>query len=235
MTTFILSSVIGFFLIAVNLKLDQLVPDKYQSRLVCVNEYIKYFSFGNNNQIADFFWIGFLQELDAFNELKISDTHLCPDNTSSWHFHIINVAMDLDSKFHELALYAPLLISVTISDSKGASILFDKAVANYPDDWKILYRAAFQAQIEEKNKAKAADLLYRAGQKGAPKWVMSLAGGFYNESGNRAMAEQIYSELISEAKDPETAQRLRKKLDHKLKNSFESGAPASIDREKKKK
>ncbi len=234
MLSMIVSSFSALCIFFLNLNINQLAPIKYDTRLICVSNYSKYFSLGLNSQIADTFWIRFLQEIDAFNKLEIAEAHLCPDQTSSWHFHLINVAMDLDPKFYELALYSPLLISVTISDSKGASILFDKAVENFPDQWRILYRASYQAQIEEKNFKKAADLLYRAGQNGAPKWVLSLAGGLYNEHGNRDLAEKIYAELLGESKEPLLAARLKDKLDKRIKNYFESAAPSSLELEKKK-
>lgn len=216
-------AIVAFFLgviVATNLNLKFVTNNSYQSRLVCVNNYIKYFGFGNESQIADAFWMRFLQELDAYNQLAIAEPHLCPDKTSSWHFHIINVAMDLDKKFYELFVHAPLLISITIGDSKGASILFDKSVEYFPDNWSVLYRASYQAQIEEGNQKKAADLLYRAGKHGAPEWVMSLAGGLYNESGNREIAERVYKELIENSETSEAAERLKLKLDNKMKNFF---------------
>lgn len=225
MINLIISAILSIVVVTTNLNLSKFISSNYDSRLICVNEYTEYMSFGFHTQIADMFWIRFLQELDAYNQLVIAEPHLCPDKTSSWHFHIMNVAFGLDSKFYELFLYAPLLISVTIGDSKGASVLFDKAVANYPDDWRILYRAAYQAQIEEKNMQKAADLFYRAGKNGAPRWVMSLAGGIYNETGHRQLAVQIYTELIKDSKDQEAATRLRAKLDNKLKNYFKPKEP----------
>lgn len=221
MVTKLFSIVLAAGILLVNVNFNSFTSSQYTSPLVCVNSYIKFFSFGQNSQVADFFWMRFLQELDAYNQLSIAKPHLCPDNTSSWHFHIMNAAVDLDSKFYELAVYAPLLISITIGDSKGASVLFDKAVANFPNDWRVLYRASYQAQIEERNKKKAADLLYRAGKNGAPSWVMSLAGGLYNATGERKMAEQIYTELLKDSKDEHVAKRLKEKLDNKLKNYFD--------------
>lgn len=189
-------------------------------RLVCVSEYTKYFSFGNSIQLADLFWLRFLQEVDSFNELKIADSHLCPDKTSSWHYHTISVAMQMDPKFYIMAAVAPLLVSITISDSVGATKLFDKAVENFPNDWRILYQASYQAQIEEKNLKKAAELLYRAGQNGAPRWVLSLSGGLYNELGMKAFADSVYSYLESKFPDDPNTKRLKDKLDNKIKNYF---------------
>tara|TARA_B110001454_G_scaffold219202_1_gene251994 strand:- start:84138 stop:84836 length:699 start_codon:yes stop_codon:yes gene_type:complete len=226
MSSVFFSAVFAILIVFLNSNLRFFTSEKYQSPLICVSSLASHFSVGLNSQIVDAFWIRFLQELDAYNQMAIAEPHLCPDKTSSWHFHIMNVATDLDGKFYELMVHAPLLVAITIGDSKGASILFDKSVANFPNDWKILYRASYQAQIEERNNKKAAELLYRAGKNGAPRWVMSLAGGLYNEAGSRRMAEQIYSELLADEKDVSVAKRLKQKLESKLKNFYEQPPPA---------
>jgi hypothetical protein len=218
MITGLISTLLAVLVLFFNVNLKSFTSGKYETALICVSEYTKYYTAGFENQVADFFWIRFLQELDAYNQLTIAEPHLCPDKTSSWHFHIMNVAFDLDKKFFELYAHAPLLVSITIGDVVGGSVLFDKSVEAYPNDWRILYRAAYQAMIEEKNKKKGAELLYRAGKQGAPPWVMSLSGGLYNETGDRQMAERIYSELLANAKDADAAARLKLKLDNKLKN-----------------
>lgn len=211
---FIFISIVNYFFI------NSLTSPSDRGRLVCVSEYTKYFSFGNSTQLSDLFWLRFLQEVDAFNEFKIAEAHLCPDKTSSWHYHTINLGMELDPKFYEMAAIGPLIISVTISDSAGASKLFDKAVKNFPNDWKILYQASYQAQFEEKNLKKAADLLFRAGQNGAPRWVMSLSGGLFNEAGMRDFADGVYKYLQSHFPDDPNTKRLKDKLDNKVKNYF---------------
>lgn len=227
MATGFFSLILMSAILVLNVSLKDIVGLKYQSPLICVNSFAKNLNFGTGPQMADALWIRFLQELDAYNQLTIAEAHLCPNKTSSWHFQVMDVAFDMDKKFYEIMLYAPLLISVTIGDAAGASILFDKAVDNFPNDWRILYRASYQAMIEEKNKKKAADLLYRAGKNGAPAWVMSLAGGLFNESGDRIMAERIYNELLGESKDEYAARRLKDKLDRKIQNYFEPLAPSS--------
>ncbi|GEM_PF-2024665 len=229
----LVSFVAAFCLLWANVFFDRFGIKNTESRLICVSEFIQYLSFGFNTQISDSLWVRFLQELDAYNESGIATPHLCPDRTSSWHFHIINAAMNMDHKFYEISVMAPLLISITIGDTEGASVLFDKAVTNFPNDWKVLYRASYQAQIEEKNKSKAADLLYRAGKNGAPNWVMSLAGGLFNDTGNREMAEQIYKELLTEEKNVDVANRLKLKLEKKMKNYFESVDHPSNQKEEK--
>lgn len=191
-----------------------------RGHLVCVSEFTKNFSFGNNPQISDLLWIRFLQEVDAYNQGKVAEDHLCPDKSSSWHYHIINLAMELDPKFIELALNGPLLVSITINDRVGASNLYNKAIKNFPNDWRILYQASYQALIEEEDLPKAADLLHRAAILGAPLWVYSLAGGVYNHLGQAKIAESIYEYLSINFPENEATHRLKKKLLNKQNNFF---------------
>lgn len=214
------SVIIVSSILLLNLKISRYTSSQNGGRLICISEYTKYFSFGNNSQLSDLFWLRFLQEIDAYNEFKIAEAHMCPDKTTSWHYHIINMGMELDPKFYEMAAIGPLVISITISDSIGASKLFDKVVENFPNDWRVLFQASYQAQFEEKNLKKAAELLYRAGQNGAPRWVLSLSGGLYNELGMKAFADSVYNYLESKFPDDPNTKRLKDKLDNKIKNYF---------------
>lgn len=209
------------FLVFINFRIQDYTSSKNRGRLICVSEQSKLFSFGNNSQLADLLWLNFIQEIDAFNELKIVEAHLCPDKVTSWHYHTINLGMELDPNFYEMAAIGPLIISVTISDAVGASILFDKAVKNFPNNWKILYQASYQAQFEEKNYKKAADLLFRAGKNGAPLWVYSLAGGLYNRAGLTIFANSVYEYLVKSFPEDKVTQRLKDKLENKVKNFYE--------------
>ncbi len=220
MNIFLLSLFLCFSIVAINFNLKKITSPVGGGRLICINENAKYFSFGNNEQIVDLLWIRFLQETDAFNESKIAEFHTCPNSVSSWHFHLLNISFDLDPKFYEMAAVGPLLVSITINDAKGASILFDKAVKNFPNNWRILYQAAYQAIFEENDFEKAAHLLQRSGQNGAPKWVFSLAGGLYNQLGMRSMADSIYQYLSENFPEDEVTIRLKNKLENKIENFY---------------
>lgn len=215
------SSILFSIILLLNFNIKNITSPENGGRLICISSHTRNFSFGTDSQLADMFWLRFLQEIEQYNELKIAKQNLCPDGLSSWHFQLINVAMDLDSKFYEMISIAPLVISITISDSKGASVLFDKAVGFFPNDWRILFQASYQAQLEEKNYKKAADLLFRAGKNGAPKWVFSLAGGLYNQLGQESLAKAIYVYLSENLPDDEVTKRLKDKLENKIKNFYE--------------
>lgn len=216
-------SFLGLFslILVLNFNISKLLTPTNGGQLICVDKIVKSLSFSFDSQIADLLWLNFLQEIDAYNEGKIADQYLCLDGSSSWHFHVLDIAIDLDNKFYELMAVGPLVVSITINDSKGATLLFDKAVKNFPNDWRILYQASYQAQFEEGNLKKAADLLYRAALNGAPRWTYSLAGGLYSQVGMKQASESIYFLLKEKFPDDEVTKRLKSKLENKIKNFFE--------------
>lgn len=184
-----------------------------KDKLICYPDILKNFTFGSSPQISDAFWLRFIQEVDAYNEGKIAEPHQCYGLKFSWHYQLLNLIFEMDKTFYQPFSLGPLMLSVTINDIQGASILFDKSVINYPHDWRILYRASYQALFEEENKNKAAELLYQSGKWGAPPWVYSLASRLYTEIGKKELAAGIYNELIQNNPDDPIAKRIKAKMD----------------------
>jgi len=170
---------------------------------------ITHFTFGFPDQIADQFWLRTIQDFD-YCEQKIAE-NTC--RNQGWLYQMLDLITELSPHFRMPHATGPLALTVLISDIEGASKLFDKAVRNFPDDWSILYRAAYQALFEEKNKEKAADLLYRSAKQGAPSWVYALAGRLYSEAGQKELGERIFQEIDQDPNMKTVAERLRKRLD----------------------
>ncbi len=173
--------------------------------------HIKHLTFGFSEQIADQFWIRSIQDFDYCEE-RIAD-NTC--RNQSWLYQMLDLVTELSPRFRMPHAAGPLALTVIISDIEGASKLFDKAVRNFPKDWPILYRAAYHALLEEKNKEKAAKLLYEAAKHGAPGWVYTLAGRLYTEAGEKELGERIYAEINQDPNLKVFAERLRQRLDGK--------------------
>ncbi|MCH2535489.1 MAG: hypothetical protein MK008_13675 [Bdellovibrionales bacterium] len=100
-----------------------------------------------------------------------------------WSFLILDAVTNLAPKFKvPYKLGAPTL-SVLLEDHMGAKKIFDKGIVLYPDDWSLLYRAAYHYLFELRDLERAADLLKQAADKGAPDWVHSLAARIYTGTG----------------------------------------------------
>lgn len=169
---------------------------------------IQYFTFGHKEILADLFWIRSIQDFN-YCEKKIAE-QICKGN--SWLYQMLNVITDLSPYFRMAYSAGAMALTVIISDISGASKFFDKAVAHYPDDWVILYKAAYHAIYEEKDNAKAADLMQRAAQNGSPDWVFALAGRLYSEAGRLEMAERLAQELEKAGGDPQVVKAIRERV-----------------------
>jgi hypothetical protein len=103
-------------------------------------------------------------------------------------------------------------LSVIITDVEGASKIFDKAVRTFPKDWPILYRAAYHALFEEKNKEKAARLLIASAEAGGGEWFYSLAQRLYLEEGQRELAMRLYEDLRAQGFDEGVLKRMKSRF-----------------------
>lgn len=179
---------------------------------------IEHFTFGHRDVVADFFWIRAIQDFDYCDQPVAKN--LCIGK--SWLYRMLNSITELSPKFRMPYATGAVALSVLVSDIEGAARIFDKGVAQYPEDWRILYRAAYHYLYEVKDKKKAADLFIRSGRNGAPPWVFSLAGGLYNESNERVAAEAVLAEMIKTEIDPSIIKRLQEKLASLRENSTPS-------------
>lgn len=177
--------VLGIFVISTWL-LTSARPQPWQAeeRFVAPPQNLRHLHFGFNEVMADLFWLRAIQDFD-YCENQLAQ-NLCAGK--GWLFRTLDLVTDLSPQFRMPLATGPLALSVIISDIEGASLLFDKAVKRFPQDWKIAYRASYHALYEEKNETKAAALLLQAGQHGAPQWVYSLAARLYSENGRRDLA-----------------------------------------------
>lgn len=170
--------------------------------------YLERMSFGFQETLADLLWVRAIQDFDYCEslgeraELSVSvgaNESRQPNRCvgQGWLYQMLNTIMNLSPHFRAPAATGGLALTVLVNDSAGASKIFDRAVAAFPEDWPILYRASYQALLEEKNKVKAAQLLERAAKAGGPQWLYQLASRLYSEEGQKMMLEQLYVEAVA--------------------------------------
>lgn len=176
--------------------------------LVAPPKGLQYFSFGYAEVWADLLWIRAVQDFDYCDESKAPG--LCKDH--SWLYHMLDVTTDLSPQFRIPYAAGALALTVIISDIDGATKIFDKGVKAFPNDWPILYRAAYHYMYEVKDNKRAAELLIQAGKNGAPPWVFTLAGRLYSDSGSVDLAEAVLRDMIETKQDPKLIQRLKDKI-----------------------
>ena len=171
---------------------------------------IEHLTFGAKEQVADSLWLRAVQDFDYCEQ---PTGHLqCISH--GWLFHLLDILTNLSPHFHVAYAMGGLALTVIVNDIAGASIIFDKGVKAFPHDWVILSRAAYQAIYEEKNNAKAAGLLKRAGENGGPGWYFMLASRLETKDGNLEFTEILIKQLEAGKKpDPVLIKTLHDRLD----------------------
>lgn len=176
--------------------------------LVAPPSSLVHFTFGYREPMADLFWIRAIQDFD-YCEKPLAE-HLCQGN--GWLAKTLDLVTELSPSFKIAYSAGGLALTIVISDYEGASKLFDKGVQRFPNNYDILYKAAYHALFEEKNTEKAASLMERAAKNGAPDWVYLLSTRLYTEAGKREMGQKLLTEVEGSSLDPVLIEAMRKKL-----------------------
>ena len=177
--------------------------------------HIEYMSFGFSEVLADSFWLSLIQDFDECELLFKVQGFVQKKCDRGWAFQMLNAITLLAPRFRMPFAIGPVVLSVINSDPKGANIIYERAVKSFPNDWPILYRAAYHFMFDMKDNKRAAELLLASAKNGGPAWLPDLAAKLYSEEGE---LELSLSTLVS-LRDglPEDARFFRKKqLDEKI-------------------
>lgn len=171
---------------------------------------IRYLTAGFQVQAADSLWLRAVQDFDHCS--KVIKEHVCEGN--SWLFSVLDLASTLDARL-EPVMYQTggLALAILVGDVEGGAQFFGRGVRVYPDNWYIIYGAAYHALYEEKNKKKASKLYLMAFEKGAPPWTQVLSARLAADEGDGEFATKILEDMIAQNKDESLIKRLKTKLE----------------------
>jgi len=188
-------------------------------------EYIEHFTLGFRESVADSLWIRWIQDGDqcvlykGVEEGVPKETHgefanprhkIC-DN--SWSFKMLDAVTKTSPRFKMPYEAGAITLSVLAEDYKGSTIIFDRGIAQYPNDWTLLYRAAYHFLYDQGDLEKAAQLLNRAAANGAPEWLRLLAARLYSKTSQIELGLQSlesYRKLVEDK--PEALARVDKRI-----------------------
>lgn len=180
---------------------------------------IKRFTFGFKEVTADSFWIRVLQDIDQCEQnfaqkgtlrLDKDRVHNC---NKGWVYHILDIVFECAPRWRVPAAIGPLLLSVIVDDIEGASLLFKKAVKNFPNDWPILFRAGYHFLYETHETILAAQLFDEAGKNGAPLWVHSLSAKLYSETGRNYVARVVLVDALKRTPPGKVRDKIQERLE----------------------
>ncbi len=201
-----------------------------QKTFLSPSKNVSLFAFGYQDALASLMWVRLLQ-----------DFHICDQNSErtpypewgqmsdrltevierelprptcerGWVFQMLDVISDLQPNFEAAYLDGATMLSVMVDDRVGAQEIFHKGLKIYPDDWNLLYRSAYHELFEMQNPEEAQRLLIRAGQRGAPAWVYSLAAKLYTRQGQGAFALSILEQVLERDRGGQFSARIEAQI-----------------------
>lgn len=204
-------------------------------------EHIEYFHFGFRESLADSFWLRWIQDNDhcqtydrktLYNLEPIDPKTVDKDITSvprykicdnSWSFKMLDAVTRLAPKFWMPYQAGASTLAILVEDFEGASVIYERGLKEYPNDWQLLFRASFHYQFNLKDVKRAAELLLRASELGAPPWTRSLAARLYTHSGQVELGLSVlesYRKTMDESNEDAVKQVDKRiaELREKLKN-----------------
>ncbi|MBC7426887.1 MAG: hypothetical protein H7321_10160 [Bacteroidia bacterium] len=113
---------------------------KQQSSLNVQTNFWQFFSLGQKRLISSVIWISTILESDH--------EHYKAHDLNSWMFLRFNTISFLEPKFYENYAFGGMYLSIIKDDLSGASVIYNKGLAQYPDDFSLLRDAGFHYYFE---------------------------------------------------------------------------------------
>lgn len=191
---------------------------------------IKNFTFGYDDFIASLMWVRLVQDFHVCDQnkeqVKYPSFHESEDPLGEvlnrqlpqsrcdegWVYQMLDVISELQPRFKSVYLDGGTMLSVLVDDRQGAEKILQKGIVVYPDDWELLYRAAYHELFEMQNGEKAQSLLLRAAQRGAPEWVYSLAAKLMTRNGQGAFALSILESVLQRDQGGQYTERIKSQM-----------------------
>lgn len=187
------ASLISSYFISQKFEKPTLFITKQQSSFNLDNKFWSAFHLGQKRLISSLYWVATILESDH--------DHYKGKDLNSWMFLRFNTISILEPKFYETYAFGGPYLSIVKDDLSGASIIYDKGLEQYPDDYKLLRDAGFHYYFETEDLKKARIIYNKLSlhPKTNPLIISSLAR-LETESGNKEFAYKILSSKYEEIK-----------------------------------
>jgi len=166
--------------------------NKNSPRLTINADLLEHSVLGYKNLAADMLWIRVIQEIDYAEHKFIN---------RGWVFRFLDAVTTLDPRYQMVYREGVVVLSIIIRDAEGAAYLYERGIKNFPNDWILAYKAGYHYLHEVKNCKRAAELLNKAADNGAPWWVHALAGRLFAKSGQYELAKSVLQDAMEKAED----------------------------------
>lgn len=161
-------------------------------------------SFGYENVLADVLW---------FNTINYFGKHHRSDQNYRWLAHMCNLVSDLNPRALHVYDFCGTMLAWEANSAQASVDLFSKAIAQFPDEWKLYYQRGFAYMFFLKDTERAqADFLKSATLPGAHSLVKRLAAKRLAASESADAAIEFLTDLLQGEKDPAEKSALESRL-----------------------
>ena len=160
---------------------------------------IRHFSFGFSDLYADILWVRLVHDIDFCNSkqgIPIYDGREIRQCEKGWSFKMTSAITELAPRFVRPYEISGSILSVIMKDKQGAKQIYDKAVKNFPQHWRLHFSAGYHYLLELKREEEAARLLTKAADLGGPPWLYVLAAKTYSQMGKLLLAQAVLADAI---------------------------------------
>lgn len=193
---------------------------------------IKYFTLGYSDFMASSLWLRLSQDFLYCEKGRLSSEDITPTSSEQkdkvvailqrklkpskchkgWVYQMLKAITTLQPKFEVAYTVGATLLSVITDDREGARLLFEKGLDQFPTNWELNFRAGYHYLWEIQNPQRAAELLKRAVENGAPQWVAALSANLYSKLGQAHLAKMIILDALEKKPDVVSQERLQYRL-----------------------
>ena len=177
---------------------------------------VKYFALGFQELYADILWMRLLQNIDFCNSLKglpVYDGARKYSCEEGWSYKMTDAITELSPRFLAPYKIAASIMSVIMKDKIGAKKIYDKALKNFPNNWRIHFSAAYHYLIEMELDEEAIPILIKTADLGGPFWLYALAAKSYKKLGRLMMAQEILKSAIKDNRSKEYKEAFKIRLE----------------------
>jgi tetratricopeptide (TPR) repeat protein len=171
-------------------------------------DYLKSATLGFEALIADFIWV---HTVVTFGERII--------NRQNYEglYHTLDIVTTLDPRFHDAYNFGSLLLSMQLGQVDESIMLLERAIENYPDDWRFPFIMGFNYTFFKKDDAKALVYFVQASKlPGHPPYMPRLIGNLYGNIGKIDIALIFLEEAYQQFEDPKMKADIAVKLNNLL-------------------
>lgn len=203
------SGILVYFLASfINLKNPKPIikTTKQDSAINIDRNLMVYLSAGHKRLLTDLLWVQTLIESDI--------EHYSKKDLNNWLFLRFLTMATLDPLFYQNYLFGGQYLAIVKDDLEGASIIYDRGLERFPEDYKLIYNAGYLNYYEIGNFQKGKELLEKiVDHPKSPEYLRSIINKISASSGQNL--EEVF-ELVRINFDESAPGPLREKLSSDL-------------------